>query len=151
MACRFKAAKPDKDAALKVSVDHFGEPSTYPERLVIQPREVELNIPDGVMLEDPLLLFYLFFRKEDLDLIAYNINQYATSEITAKSEHSQYERHWEDVIGDDIGGYLGALLLIGVHPTAGSIKTSRKILKIYQSILYQKKFRGIDLSKFLAT
>ncbi|KAF7501984.1 hypothetical protein GJ744_003902, partial [Endocarpon pusillum] len=88
-----------------------------------QPYPEKLNVPIPYALgqsklpayvHKPIDLFYRFIPKELFADIAEHTNEYAFKE--RPQEFDQNQREWIDVTAADIGGYIGALLLIGVQP-----------------------------------
>jgi hypothetical protein len=53
---------------------------------------------------------------EVLETIASSTNENEAIHFEAKQQHSRYERIWKDLTGDDIGAFIGAAMLMGVHP-----------------------------------
>ncbi|KAF7502008.1 hypothetical protein GJ744_010704, partial [Endocarpon pusillum] len=86
-----------------------------------QPYLEKLNVPIPYALgqsklpayvHKPIDLFYRFIPKELFADIAEHTNKYAFKE--RPQEFDQNQREWIDVTATDIGGYIGALLLISV-------------------------------------
>jgi hypothetical protein len=75
-----------------------------------------LNFAEELDPLDPLWLWSKLVSPEVLEIIATNTNEYEAVQHEAKLEHSKYERVWKDVSGADIGAFLGAAMLMGVHP-----------------------------------
>ncbi|KAF7501983.1 hypothetical protein GJ744_004002 [Endocarpon pusillum] len=86
----------------------------YPEKLNVPiPYELgQSKLPAYV--HKPIDLFYRFIPKELFADIAEHTNEYAFEERS--QEFDQNQREWIDITAADIGGYIGALLLIGVQP-----------------------------------
>lgn len=106
----------------KILKDHLPPNEPFPKALNLPQYDSWTLLPADVNDGDPLSLFYLFFTLEMLETLAWNTNLEAQrrrhEEFTDKCPHP---RPWVDVTGPDIGAYIGALLLIGCHPSPLSV------------------------------
>lgn len=94
----------------------------YPEvlRVPIVPPEILLDCP--IVPDDPLSVWRHFISKEDLSYIAKHTNKQA---IAAREEQrlkrpvrQKKKRPWKKVTTAEIGGYFGALFLLGTQGAA---------------------------------
>jgi hypothetical protein len=67
---------------------------------------------------DPLYVWSKFIPPEILETISKNTNTNESYSYDERPEHPHFERVWHDTTGADIGAYIGALMLMGVHPAS---------------------------------
>lgn len=65
---------------------------------------------------NPLWLWHQFVTPEVLQLIADHTNEHDDLDYEVREKHTLKERSWSDVTGADNSAYLGAAMLMGVHP-----------------------------------
>jgi Transposase IS4 len=103
----------NKPQKLQILREVIGPHRSYPEKL---------NIPQPAASGRPLLkahqykpldLFHRLIPKELFQETADHTNEYALEETTR--DFAQHQE-WIPVTAADIGGYIGAVLLIGVQP-----------------------------------
>jgi Transposase IS4 len=103
----------NKAQKLQILTEHIGPVRPYPEKLNIsKPAKTGVPFPRIPFVYDPLELFHRFIPREQFTLIAKNTNTYASEE---RARESGLKTQWQDVTATEIGGYLGALLLIGAQ------------------------------------
>jgi Transposase IS4 len=125
-----KAQKSQKKAEWEIQLESA---RSRPERLEIlrkvigpnRPYPEKLNVPTPSVPGRPLLqaheykpidLFHRFIPKELFTDIATHTNNYAFEQRFGKfKEFDQKQREWTNVTAADIGGYFGAVLLIGAQ------------------------------------
>jgi hypothetical protein len=90
----------------------------FPEVMHIPERDAKPVFDERLDPLDPLSLWKRFITPQVLETIAQHTNENETLSYQSKEEHTQHERPWRDVTGDDIGAFLGAAMLMGVHPQA---------------------------------
>jgi Transposase IS4 len=98
----------------------IGPNRSYPEKLNV-PRP---SVPGRPLLQahqyKPLDLFHRFIPKELFADIATNTNDYAFEQRYKDLDQNQQE--WSNVTAADVGGYIGAVLLIGAQPGCRDLK-----------------------------
>jgi hypothetical protein len=57
-----------------------------------------------------------FCGPELLQVIASHTNENESIQYENKTEHSEKERAWHDLSAADVGAFIGAAMLMGVHP-----------------------------------
>jgi hypothetical protein len=102
------------DKKLQVLLTYIGH-EAFPEALHIPQRPPEILLDEEIDPLKPLDLWYRFVSPEILQVIANNTNE-NESLLYETREHSRRERTWHDLNGADIGAYIGALMLMGIHP-----------------------------------
>jgi hypothetical protein len=80
-------------------------------------------ITDGVFDRelDPWDLLYVWCKlitPEVLETISPNTNENEAQNYDERPHDSNFERTWHDTSGADIGAFIGARMLMGVHPAA---------------------------------
>jgi Transposase IS4 len=109
----FEAAESTEEK-LQVLLTCLGH-EPFPEALHIPQRQPEILFKEELDPLKPLDIWYRFITPEILQMIADNTNE-NESLIYASKEHSRKERPWHDLNGADIGAYIGAVMLMGIHP-----------------------------------
>jgi Transposase IS4 len=108
---QFESAK-SKLKQLEILREHIGDPRPYPEKLNV-PTPPD---PGRPLLQPhqykPLDLFHRFIPLDLLPGIAEHTNQYADEN---RPEIFTPQRAWQEVTAAEIGGYIGAVLLIGAQ------------------------------------
>jgi Transposase IS4 len=103
----------NKAEKLRILVDHIGSVRPFPQKLSI-PTPLYSGLPFAeIPYSDPLDLFHRFIPSEAFQAIANHTNQYTCDDQYRDLDE---KTHWEEVIQADIGGYFGAILLLGVQP-----------------------------------
>jgi Transposase IS4 len=102
------------DKKLQVLLTYIGH-EAFPEALHIPQRPPEILLDEEIDPLKPLDLWYRFVSPEILQVIANNTNE-NESLLYETREHSRRERTWHDLNGADIGAYIGAVMLMGIHP-----------------------------------
>ena len=82
----------------------------------------QLNLPASASVYDPFSIFQLFITPRHLEIIATHINEQARLEIINDNFNTDRLYTWKDTTAEEIGAYLGTRLLMGVHPTTGSVR-----------------------------
>jgi hypothetical protein len=67
---------------------------------------------------DPIYVWYKLVTPEVLETISQNTNENEASNYDERPHHSHFERTWHDTSGADIGAFIGAQMLMEVHPAA---------------------------------
>jgi Transposase IS4 len=97
----------------------------YPEvlKVPVTPPEVLLDCPFNT--DDPLAVWRRFISEEDLCYIAKHTNEQAHADrIKQRLQRPQpqrYKRPWKKVTSTEIGGYFGALFLLGTQGAASLV------------------------------
>jgi hypothetical protein len=83
----------------------------------------EVLLEDAFSLKDPLSVWRKFISEDDLQLIASHTNLNARAAIALQASHRasgklQKARRWKKVTSTEIGGYFGALFLLGTQGAA---------------------------------
>jgi hypothetical protein len=105
------------DAKLQVLLESLGH-EDFPNRLRIPERKTEANITvKEADPMNPLLLWQKFISTEILQVIAdhTNENEALRFETTPRTDKGK-ERTWHDVTAADIGAFIGAAMLMAIHP-----------------------------------
>lgn len=109
--------KPEK---LKILLQHIGPQKPFPQKLDISEtlQSNSIPFPRRPFVFNPLKLFHLFIPRWTFKIIAGNTNKNARLEMAKESFMTlkKSQRAWEDITAADIGGYIGATLLLGVQP-----------------------------------
>ena len=110
----------NKSEKLQILRNIIGPPRPYPEKLNVP----KPPAPGRVLLPlyecTPIDLFHRFIPKELFTRIANHTNEYAFN--AQLNEFGQNQRVWRDVTAIDIGGYIGAILLIGAQSGGRNIE-----------------------------
>jgi Transposase IS4 len=109
----FEAATTSQ-AKLQVLLEALGH-EDFPDCLHIPVRLATANVEDLDPL-DPLSLWSKFVAPEILKIMAQNTNDNEALQYEAKQNHTKHERAWHDITGADVGAFIGAAMLMGVHP-----------------------------------
>lgn len=142
-----KVKKQSTKAARDYLVQLIGN-DEYPEVLKVpqEPPEVLINCPFNP--NDPLAVWRQFISEEDLRNVAKHTNEQAFAERRKqrlqRPQLQRYRRPWKKVTGAEIGGYFGALFLLGTQGAA-SLVNNWKTLE--DSPLYPIR-RFISLNRF---
>ncbi|ERF72396.1 hypothetical protein EPUS_07558 [Endocarpon pusillum Z07020] len=104
----------NKSEKLKILAEQIGPSRPYPEKLNVPIPSASGQLKLRAHELKPIDLFYRFIPKELFMDIAEHTNEYAFEERS--QEFDQIQRVWRDVTAADIGGYIGAILLIGAQP-----------------------------------
>ena len=104
----------NKSEKLEILAQQIGPHRSYPEKLNVPIPFASGQSKLRAHEFKPIDLFYRFIPKELYTDIAEHTNEYAFEERS--QEFDQNQRVWRDVTAADIGGYIGAVLLIGVQP-----------------------------------
>ncbi len=104
----------NKPKKLQILAEQIGPRRPFPEKL-----NVPIPFASGQSKlrpheYKPIDLFHRFIPSELFQSIAEHTNEYAFEEISKKIDQNQ--REWRNVTAADIGGYIGAVLLIGAQP-----------------------------------
>lgn len=114
---QFEATK-SKPEKLRILLDHIGEQGRqpYPEKLKIP--AVADNSQGRPFARSPYPgprgLFSHFIPEKFYAEIAKNTNQYAQEQGAGSKKNRR--RPWQDLTAADIGGFIGAILLLGAQP-----------------------------------
>jgi Transposase IS4 len=109
----FEAAK-STDDKLQVLLTCLGH-EPFPEALRIPQRPPKILLDEEIDPLKPLNVWYRFISPEILQTIANNTNENESLHYESR-EHLSKERTWHDLNGADIGAYIGAAMLMGIHP-----------------------------------
>jgi hypothetical protein len=74
------------------------------------PRPCQLKLPEQFTKPTPLDFFKLFFGDEILDILVYNTNEYAMSEVAGL-----FSRHWASIDRHELSIWIGLNVYIGLH------------------------------------
>jgi hypothetical protein len=105
----------NNQAKFKVLLEALGH-ENFSQRIHIPERVPKASFEEELDPLNPLWLWCKFVPPEVLETIASNTNENEAIQFEAKQQHSRYERIWKDLTGDDIGAFIGAAMLMGVHP-----------------------------------
>jgi hypothetical protein len=113
----FNAAK-GKPSKFQVLIEALGH-EDFPDYLHIPERQAKAKLPEGFKLDplDPLTLWSHFISPEVLQTIAEHTNEYESLQFGGRTR-TKYERSWHNITGADVGAFIGAAMLMGVHPQA---------------------------------
>ena len=112
-----KASKKERLDLLKP----FLKQESFPDALKINHYGFQLNLPVNASIYDPLSIFQLFITLRHLEIIATYTNEQANLEIIKQSIKNNRSYTWKDTTAEEIGAYLDARLLMGVHPNIGPL------------------------------
>jgi len=87
----------------------------FPEVLKIPDRKAVPNFVEELDPLNPLWLWHKFFSPDVLWTIANHTNQNEALDYESR-DHTKQERTWKDLTGPDVGAFIGAAMLMGVHP-----------------------------------
>jgi hypothetical protein len=87
----------------------------FPEALKIPERKAVPNFVEELDPLNPLWLWHKFFSPDVLWTITNHTNQNEAMHYKSV-EHTRRERAWKDLTGPDVGAFIGAAMLMGVHP-----------------------------------
>jgi hypothetical protein len=79
------------------------------------PREPRLNLPTGLNMESPYVLFSLFIGEDIFEKISESTNKYARRKRAKLDDAVSYEREWKDTNAEKIKVFFAILIYIEVH------------------------------------
>jgi hypothetical protein len=104
----------NKATKFQVLIEALGH-EDFTQKMHIPERATKANLDEELDPLNPLWLWSKFIPSQVLQTIAEHTNEHESLHFEARN-HSVRERPWKDVSGADIGAFLGAAMLMGVHP-----------------------------------